>query len=356
MTSGLWHGGRKKFHGCQPTANSKQATNNMHASSIIVALALLAPGGAVETATERLRSTRRLEDECVAYQGDEASAKCSDVGPDGPLVVGGAELPPQLQGVFWLTGQAASSILASFGRNDDADACGFNPGVATPGDGEKNRVIVFGDRNWAFQDPSYSTYELVDHSDLVYEFDFDEDFAHATIQPSFHSAGPPLSTASLLTALSALLSWDADFGDGVDAPQDVVKFEMTLASNPSYPNSVVWTRNTYALGIEIESSRYDLVQILDKDGTKIEPAYGAMLESCDANGVAGELFYHTKKQDETTDAGCTCKEEWSYGWSTYDGCDPASNNGNGPWCVVEGDDCGTAFPWWSVGSGNWDYC
>mmetsp|Transcript_31 Transcript_31/g.103 ORF Transcript_31/g.103 Transcript_31/m.103 type:complete len:206 (+) Transcript_31:174-791(+) len=43
-------------------------------------------------------------------------------------------------------------------------------------------------------------------------------------------------------------------------------------------------------------------------------------------------------------------------WSTYDGCDPASNNGNGPWCVVEGDDCGTAFPWWSVGSGNWDYC
>ena len=48
------------------------------------------------------------------------------------------------------------------------------------------------------------------------------------------------------------------------------------------------------------------------------------------------------------------EREWSYGWSTYDGCDPASNNGNGPWCVVEGDDCGTAFPWWSVGSGNWE--
>lgn len=314
---------------------------------------------AVSTHSERKHrelSTVVHEDGCTAYQGAARTGSCSD--PAASLVIGTAPLPSQLQGVFWLTGQGESSVMMSFGKNNDDDACGYNTGVAVANDGEKNRVIVFGDKNWAFQDPAYTTFELVDHSDLVYEFEFNDDFSHAVIQPVFHNPGPAFSAASLLTSLSALISGDLIFANGVDAPQSVVRFEQTLLTaeqNTQYPNSVVWRRNTYALGnLEIESARYDLVQVLDASGNKLEPAFSDMVASCDTYGPPGNFFYHEKIVPETTDNGCSCRPEWSYGFGTYNNCD--ADIGSPKWCIVEGTDCGTAFDWWSFTDGNWDYC
>lgn len=71
---------------------------------------------------------------------------------------------------------------------------------------------------------------------------------------------------------------------------------MTLdTNNAEYPGSVVWQRKS---GFVIPFYTYQLVQILDGDGNKIQPAYEKFVnymttgEGADSD-APGYVYYHT---------------------------------------------------------------
>ena len=198
------------------------------------------------------------------------------------LILGGSGLPQSLQGIFWLTNQKSSSAAMSFGGPSN-DGNGASTGQLS--DDGRYDIRVAGDRVWSFatEGPG-TTYNAAADQDLVYHFEFDdaETPRHASIVPSFQVCVGP-------------------FCRRVPVPSQGMDFQATLADpgefQGAYPGSVVWKRNSYILGREIESAYYDLVQVVDGGGNRIEPAWSLYLhEQTESpeweNSSPGMIFYH----------------------------------------------------------------
>lgn len=213
---------------------------------------------------------------CPQARLAEKSHTCSAVDKSGPIRIGGPELPTSLQGVFWLTDQKDSSALMSFAATNDGG--GISTGVLTGDD--YYRVRVDGDRSWSFHDKT-TNYGLVRGLDLVYNFKFGRtadgsDVNTMTIYPqALNLPGDPTLT------FDWLLSFTAD--------------AYPKGTHTKYSESVVWLRESAVLGQAVASKDYDLVQVMDARGNKIQPAFDdwvAYCESGETGSSPGQVFYH----------------------------------------------------------------
>jgi len=224
---------------------------------------------------------------CPQSKLQEASFNCEDVSHTGPITLGTAEmnLPQSLQGIFWLTKQGDSSSLMSFATSRDGSS--LSQMDLSPVDGNQLKLRVGGDKVWSFADKGKS-WHLVAVTDLVYEFAFKdahgraptnmEDAVEAQIIPYAHNLGIRLTWTQLL-----------DFQMKLIAPD----------KKPKYNNSVIWGRPTAVAGNEVASAYYDLVQVIDGKGNKLEPAYADYVAYCKDEGATkqtgstpGKIWYH----------------------------------------------------------------
>lgn len=209
--------------------------------------------------------------ETTAPIGVVKSVKVEDITSTGPLRVATAPLPKTMRGIFWLTGQGGSSALASFAGPSN-DGGGMSPGQLIGENKCKYDVRVAGDRVWAFADRNALGFKFSEDVDLVYHFIFDD-----AMNPTKVQIYPDLR--NLNVNFSA--EWLLDF-EGVLDPENTV-----------YPGSVCWKRPSFALGRQIDE--YTLVQVMDENGNRIEPAWGAFVayqSSKEAGSSPGEVFYH----------------------------------------------------------------
>ena len=108
---------------------------------------------------------------CAQDKLSQRSFAVSDLLADGayngPLTLGTAadNLPPNMQGVFWLQGQAASSSIVSFGPSRDGDGLS----VWNANSDRHISIRVGGDKVWSGASNG-STWERVEGIDLVYRF------------------------------------------------------------------------------------------------------------------------------------------------------------------------------------------
>jgi len=213
------------------------------------------------------------------------SFKIADVQAAGPLVPATDPLPANLRGVFWLSDQKTQSALITFAPNGQADGP-----WCSHGDLILNRYLirVSGDRVWTFATEESAGYDLAQGLRLVYDFSFDSatNPTHATIYP-----------------IPALLG---SMGERLSKQTWLLNFDMTLLSSEEatargYPGSVVWERKSYVFGFEQTSSRYNVVQVVDENGNRIEEAWKkfvAYQNSSVAGDAPGTLFYHGPTPDE----------------------------------------------------------
>lgn len=200
----------------------------------------------------------------ISPPGQRKACMAKDVGKDGPMLIGKAPMPKALRGLFWLTNQgAAGSVLASFGGPSN-DGGGCSTGQLLD---KRYKIRCAGDRTWADANDSLGD----DLYDLMYHFVFDDaaNPTRAAIYPQFFRMVPALTS------------------------QDILDFEMELLPSEDFPKSVVWLRKSSLLGVEGESVRYQLVQILDEHGARIEPAFGKFVQEQEnkQGGEPGKLWY-----------------------------------------------------------------
>jgi len=220
---------------------------------------------------------------CPQRKLKEASANCADVSGTGPLTLGTAamNLPNSLQGLFWLTKQGDSSSLASFGTSKDGH--GLSQIDLDPTDGVHIKVRVGGDGVWSFADKA-SSWGLVEWIDLIYEFELKDANGRA---PTNLNDAVEAQIIPYARNLGIRLSWTF-----------LLDFDMKLLrqeEKTKYKNSVVWGRPSSVFGFEVDSAYYDLVQVIDGNGTKLEPAYSDWLAYCDSaesGSTPGKIWYH----------------------------------------------------------------
>lgn len=203
----------------------------------------------------------------------EQSHSCSAVDKSGPIRIGTAPLPSQLRGVFWLAEQGDSSALMSFARSEDGAGLSQGALAQTPSDGYHYKIRVGGDKIWSFHDKSTS-WGLVELLDLVYKFTFDS--------PSNPTSGQIIPSGENLNGFDLNAPWLLNFGMKL----------FPMGNHSRYPNSWVWGRPSSVLGFE--GGYYDLIQVLDEKGSKIEPAYSDWLEYCqgaETGSTPGQLWY-----------------------------------------------------------------
>jgi len=213
---------------------------------------------------------------CPQSKLTEKSHTCSAVNAAGPIRVGDSSLPASLQGVFWLMDQKDSSALMSFAATNDGG--GISTGALTADD--KYRVRVDGDRSWSFHDKT-TNYKASQYIDLVYNFEFGRtadgsDVNTMTIYPQgLNLPGDPT------LAFDWLLSFTAS--------------ALPKGTHETYTDSVVWQRESKVLGQAVASKDYDLVQVMDAQGSKIQPAFDdwvAYCESAETGSNPGKIFYY----------------------------------------------------------------
>lgn len=212
--------------------------------------------------------------EKVAPIGTLKSVKLDDLTGIGPLLLGTAPLPEVLRGIFWLGGQKNSSALMSFG-GPSRDGGGCSTGDILKGNQYKIRVS--GDRVWAFADRESKSVGLTEKLDLVYNFIMDD-----PQNPTKCQIYPEARNLGLTLTAEWLLDFEAVLDDAAD-------------SKAAYPGSVVWRRLSFIFGQRAVESEYFLVQVIDGDGKRIEPAWSKFVEyqnSTQAGGSPGEVFYH----------------------------------------------------------------
>lgn len=213
--------------------------------------------------------------------GELKSVKAADVGKDGPMQIGKAPLPASMRGLFWVQSQGESSCLASMGGpSNDGGGCSLGE---LGKDGTKYTIRVSGDRTWAFADKDVVAFEAAKRVDLLYVFEFDSVEA-----PTFAQIRPRL------------------FGVDPKIPEWLLDFEMRLVpeGHQDYPGSVVWRRKSTILSgaISVEpaagesnAGSYYLVQVLNEEGERIEPAFGKFVEAMkdpSAGDEPGVVWYH----------------------------------------------------------------
>jgi hypothetical protein len=204
-------------------------------------------------------------------QGELKSCKVSELTGDGPMLIGKAPMPKNLRGLFWLHAQGDSSCLASMGgpSNDGGE---FSTGQMS----KDYWIRVSGDRSWAFADKDSPTLKSAAKFDVAYDFQWDsvEDPTFAQIYIKFLKLGFTIES-----------EWLMDY-------------EMYLVPEglEEYPGSVVWRRRSkfingllnWAAGWddthktkpgESGGANYYLVQVIDENGERIQPAFDKFAEA-----------------------------------------------------------------------------
>lgn len=212
-----------------------------------------------------------------------------------PIPVGTSPLPEALRGIFWLTKQNASSAIATFaglGTTTDSKDCQW----CSRGEMTLNglRLMPVGDCHWAFatlgegreivSGVTLSGYGLGKDLKVVYDFAFDDGenptFGH--IRPIVNAIGTYLGN------LLADQTWIAEMNMTLLTPDEV-------AATTDYPGSKIWRRRTSAQNGSVDLFPYDLTQIVDEDGNRIQPAWDAFVQyqqSEVAGTSPGILHYH----------------------------------------------------------------
>jgi len=222
--------------------------------------------------------TNGMDTMCPQHKLVEHKGKCADLDGSGPISVGKAAmgLPPSLQGIFWLTEQGDSSALMSFATSNDG------AGLSTL-DLSKEfgiEVRVGGDRVWSFHDKATS-WGLVAALDLIYKFKFE------------NAAGEAPASADEITA-AQIIPEGHNLGISLTAT-NILNFRAELApmgSHARYNSSVVWGRPSSVLGFS--GGYYDLVQVVDGNGNKVQPAFDDWAMYCNSpttGGTPGDFFY-----------------------------------------------------------------
>ena len=172
---------------------------------------------------------------CAQDKLSEKTFPVSDIlGQDGvyngPLTLGTAadNLPPNMQGVFWLQDQAASSSIVSFGRSRDGDGLS----VWNANSHRQISIRVGGDKVWSGASNG-STWELVEGIDLVYHFEGTPTAnpTHFNIIPEAMNFGFELS--------GALAEWALSFQMDLIAADDARRKYPATATRPA---AVQWAR------------------------------------------------------------------------------------------------------------------
>ena len=160
-----------------------------------------------------------------------------------------AMMPKNLQGVFWLSRQGDSSALMTFAKTGDGDMC--STGVINTNKGEADYMVrCAGDRSWAFADKGRS-HGAVNLMDLIYIFYFDNHENPTKCQ---------------------IIPWARNVGIKLTATW-IMDFDMRVVEHEKYTNSVVWLRESYLFGMHGKGEDYDLIQVVDAEGNRIEPAW-----------------------------------------------------------------------------------
>ena len=55
---------------------------------------------------------------------------------------------------------------------------------------------------------------------------------------------------------------------------------------------MVWSRDSAVAGIPVKGKQYDLVQIFDGEGEKLQPAFSDWVAYSEANKGPGVIHYH----------------------------------------------------------------
>ena len=116
------------------------------------------------------------------------------------------------------------------------------------------------------------SYKLVNLLDLIYQFYFDsaENPTKCQIIPQGRNLGLTLSA-----------TW-------------ILDFDMRVVEHEKYANSVVWLRESYLFGVHGKGADYDLVQVVDGEGNRLEPAWSdfvAYQKSEECGKTPGTIFY-----------------------------------------------------------------
>ena len=177
----------------------------------------------------------------------ERTFSSANVVSGNPLTNEWEKLPEQLQGIFWLKDQGDSSSIMSFGKSNDGSY--LSTGELDASKEHQYSVRVGGDRTWSFNDKAKS-WVLVEALDLIYKFKFNSatDPTYADIIPYARNLGITVSWTGLLNFQMRLMT--------ADEKEERLK------------DTVVWARPSTVLGIEAESSYYELTQIIDGNGKK----------------------------------------------------------------------------------------
>jgi len=139
-------------------------------------------------------------------------------------------------------------------KSNDGD--GVSPGVM-PSDGVY-KVRVRGDRTWSFADQSFN-WEASGWMDLIYSFNFN-DASNPTEAVVYGGGGNALSI------VWKGVTYAIEFGMELQT-----KAQVLAGPNKRYNTSVVWERPSRFLGTTLAS--YTVVQVMDENGNKIEPAF-----------------------------------------------------------------------------------
>lgn len=248
---------------------------------------------------------------CPRHNLKPQKAKCStlfeDVRDDKhTLVLGTAAmgLSEDKQGIFWLTKQGAKSSLMSFARTNDgcgiADAHTKKEGSDPFTKENPFRIRVAGDRTWSDGGGFDSgTFKAAAALDLVYNF-IEETAGKIVIIPQVTRSFFNIKVARWL------LEFRADLLD----PSQVSVHESPYTTKPDgSANSAVWRRtsnaffNLHSLG---GAGQYDLVQVLDGNGEKLQPAYDDFVNGCSnwkGLNENGEMFWRERNTHPSTQGG-----------------------------------------------------
>jgi len=200
---------------------------------------------------------------------------------NGPLSLGTAahNLPPNMQGVFWLQDQAGSSSIVSFGPSRD----GHGLSVWNANTDRQISIRVTGDKVWSGASDA-STWELVEGMDLVYHFQGTPKAnpTHFTIIPEPMNLGFELS--------GGFAEWALSFTMDLMVADDNNKYPATTTR----PAAVQWARTSSIAGISGDKGNYEIAQIINGTGIPTA-AYDAWVayNSGDEEWQDGKIYYRS---------------------------------------------------------------
>lgn len=221
------------------------------------------------------------EELCPRSKLEDRSVACADVGAGGPFLPGTATagLPKVLHGVFWLMDQGQSSSLVSFGPSNDGSGMSVLSIPATS-DGYHFKLRVGGDRIWSFGDKG-SEWDFLHLTELIYKFRMED------------AAGAAPATADEIVAAQIVPTFLPLFFGGFAYPESILSFRMKLLpAHERYNTSVMWARPSELFQQQV--SYYEMLQVLDGEGNRLEPAFSDWLSYCHAPATGsspGRIWY-----------------------------------------------------------------